>query len=123
VSEVIVIYDGECELCKNAVAWVSKKLVINAVGFHTAELSRYSLSFEECSREVFVIHDQDRWSGSEAVAFLLKARGSKGMAAVIIALGPISRFAYQWVANNRDSLLVRLLARLLAMKSRGDSAY
>ncbi|KAB2641413.1 MAG: DUF393 domain-containing protein [Verrucomicrobia bacterium] len=113
MSEITVIYDGQCELCQNAISWVSKQLVINAVDLHTAELSRYSLSEEQCSREVFVIYKQSRWSGAEAVAFLLIARGNKITGALVTALGPISRFAYRWVASNRSSLPVKILSRLL----------
>jgi predicted DCC family thiol-disulfide oxidoreductase YuxK len=114
MNEVIVIYDRQCDLCRNAVAWVSKKLVIDAIDFHTGELSRYSLSKEQCAREVFVICGNERWSGAGAVAFLLKARGNKFGAAVIAGLGPISRFGYRWVASNRSSWPVKILSRLLA---------
>jgi len=114
MNEVTVIYDGQCELCKNSVAWVSKKLAITAVDFHTADLSRYSLSKEQCAREVFVIQGNERWSGAGAVAFLLKARGNKFGSGLITGLGPLSRFGYRWVASNRGSWPVKILSRLLA---------
>ena len=31
LSEIIVIFDGKCELCKNSISWVSKKLKISAI--------------------------------------------------------------------------------------------
>ena len=114
VNEVTVIYDGQCEFCKNALSWVDKKLVTNAIDFHTADLTIYNLSKEQCSREVFVINHQKTLGGAAAVAFLLKARGNRVSSAFITALGPISRIGYRWVANNINSLAVKILSRLLS---------
>jgi predicted DCC family thiol-disulfide oxidoreductase YuxK len=58
VSELVLIYDGQGELCKNSVSWVQQKLEILPLDFRSADLSRFGLSKEECSREVFVISDQ-----------------------------------------------------------------
>jgi len=112
-SEITVIYDGQCQLCNNSIVWVSKKLAINVVDFHTAELSRYGLSREQCAREVFVITPENRYSGAQAAAFLLKARGNKFLAAVITISGPLGRAGYRWVAGNRNSWPVKILSRLL----------
>jgi len=111
--EITVIYDGQCQLCKNSIAWVGKKLAISVVDFHTAELSRYGLSHEQCAREVFVITPENRYSGARAVAFLLKARGNKVLAAVITISGPLGRAGYRWVAGYRNSWPVKILSRLL----------
>ena len=113
MNDITVIYDGQCELCRNAITWVNKKVEINSVDFHSAELSQYSLTKEQCSREVFVICGESRWNGAEAVAFLLKVRGNKFLAALITAFGPFSRSAYRWIASNRNSIPVKFLARLL----------
>ncbi len=117
MSEVTVIYDGQCELCRNAISWAGKKLEITTVDFHTAELSQYSLSKEQCARSVFVIYEQNRWSGADAVAFLLKRRGNRFTGAVITALGPISHSGYRWVATNRSSFPVKILSRWLKARS------
>ena len=113
MSEITVIYDGHCQLCKNSIAWISKKLAINVVDFHTAELTRYGLSREQCAREVFVITPENRYSGAQAAAFLLKARGNKVLAAVITISGPLGRAGYRWVAGNRNSWPVKILSWLL----------
>jgi predicted DCC family thiol-disulfide oxidoreductase YuxK len=113
VSEITVIYDGQCQLCKNSVSWVSKKLAINLVDFHTAELARYRLSPEQCAREVFVITEGKRYSGAQAVAFLLKTRGNKVLAAVITLSGPVGRAGYRWVAGHRNTWPVKVLSRIL----------
>ena len=117
MSDIVLIYDGQCELCKNSISWVRKELAITALDFHTTELSQFNLSSEQCSREVFLLHEQIRLSGAPAVAYVLKARGNTVMAAIITALGPVSRFMYRWVANHRNSLPVKALSRWLSARS------
>ena len=58
MSEISVIYDGKCELCIDSINWLQKKIQITALDFHSAELSSFGLSLEQCSREVFVITDR-----------------------------------------------------------------
>jgi predicted DCC family thiol-disulfide oxidoreductase YuxK len=113
VSEIFVIYDGQCQLCKNSITWVSKKLVITPLDFHTAELTRFGLSIEQCSREVIVITDQGQFSGAGGVAILLNRRGNKILSTLITLSGQIGRSGYKWVASHRNSLPVKILSRLL----------
>lgn len=113
MSEIIVVFDGQCELCKNSIAWVSKKLVISAIDFHTTDLSEFDLDVHQCSREVFVLHNQIRLSGAKAVAYLLSARGDKMLAMLITALGPFSTLVYKWIANHRRSWSVKMLSRVI----------
>ncbi len=114
LSEIIVIFDGKCELCKNSISWVSKKLKISAIDFHTADLSKLELTKEQCAQEVFVVYENKTLSGADAVALLLKLRGNRIAALIIKALGPVSRFGYRWVASNRKSVSVKIISRLLA---------
>jgi predicted DCC family thiol-disulfide oxidoreductase YuxK len=114
MSEIIVIYDGKCELCKNSVYWIRKKLEISAFDFHIADLSQFNLSKEQCAREVFAISGQQQFSGAKAVAFLLKRRGNKVLSALLTISGPLGRIGYQWVARNRNSLPVKALSRFLS---------
>ena len=113
MSEIIVIYDGKCEFCKNSISWVSKKLEISAIDFHSADLAQFGLSEEQCSREVFVITEQHRFSGAQAAAFLLQRRGNKVLSALISFSGPLGRIVYRWVASHRNSWPVKILSRLL----------
>lgn len=113
MSEIVVIYDGQCELCKNSIAWVQKKLSVTALDFHSANLANFGLSKEQCSREVFVITQDKRTGGSEAIAVLLKARGNKVLSNLISISGPLSRKSYKWVAANRNSFLVKVLSDVL----------
>ena len=113
MSEVVVIFDGKCELCKNSIYWIEKKLEIKALDFHTADLSKFNLTFEQCSREVFVLADEKVFSGAKAVAYLLRRRGNKFLSLLITLSGPLGRIGYKWVARNRSSAPVKLLSRLL----------
>jgi predicted DCC family thiol-disulfide oxidoreductase YuxK len=113
MREIFVIYDGQCELCQNSVFWVEKKLAITALDFHTAELSRFDLTKEQCAREVFVITRDSRASGAQAVALLLNLRGNKVLSKLITISGPIARAGYKWVAANRNSVPVKILAKLI----------
>ena len=113
MSEITVIYDGQCQLCKNSISWVSKKLVITALDFHTTDLTQFQLSADQCSREVFVITAGKRYSGAQAVAFLLKVRGNGVLSALITLSGPLGRFGYRWVAGNRNSWPVKILSSFL----------
>ena len=113
MREISVIYDGECELCNNSINWLRKKIEITALDFHTADLSQFGLSLEQCSREVFVVTGDKTFSGAGAVAFLLKYRGNRVLSILITLSGPIGRSGYRWVAGNRNSAPVKLLSRLL----------
>ena len=113
MSEIISIYDGQCELCKNSVSWVQKKLDITALDFHTSDLSQFGLSKEQCSREVFVIRDKSQYRGAQAAAYLLNQRGNKVLSTLINASGPIGRTTYKWVAANRTSTPVKTLSKLM----------
>ena len=77
MTEIVVIYDGKCEFCKNSIFWIEKKLKIKALDFHATDLSKFNLTFEQCSREVFVLADSKTFSGAKAVAFLLRRNPSR----------------------------------------------
>jgi predicted DCC family thiol-disulfide oxidoreductase YuxK len=113
MTEIIVIFDGKCQLCKNSIFWIEKKLRIKALDFHTTDLSKFNLTLEQCAREVFVLADEKTFSGAKAVAFLLRRRGNKVLSSLITLSGPLGRIGYRWVARNRSSAPVKLLSRLL----------
>ena len=113
MTETVVIFDGKCELCKNSIFWIEKKLKIKALDFHTTDLTKFNLTLDQCAREVFVLADKKTFSGAKAVAFLLRRRGNKFLSLLITLSGPLGRVGYQWVARNRSSVPVKLLGRLL----------
>ena len=41
MNQITVIYDGECEFCKQSVSWIEQKLEISEIPFQAADLSPY----------------------------------------------------------------------------------
>lgn len=113
MSKLVVFYDGQCELCKNSIYWVGKKLDIDAIDYHVADLEKFGLTLEQCSREVIVIDQNQKYAGADAAAFLLAKRGNTNLARTVKSLGPISRFIYRWIAGHRRSFPVKFLSYLL----------
>lgn len=113
MSKLVVFYDGQCELCKNSIYWVGKKLDIDAIDYHVADLEKFGLTLEQCSREVIVIDQNQKYAGADAAAFLLAKRGNTNLARTVKSLGPISRFIYRWIAGHRRSIPVKFLSYLL----------
>jgi predicted DCC family thiol-disulfide oxidoreductase YuxK len=113
MSKLIVIYDGQCQLCINSVAWVQKRLSVEAISYQKADLPQFDLSRAECERQVYVIADGVKYAGAAAVVVLLRFRGNKVLARLLQASGPVGQKAYLWVAGNRSSKLVRVLSHLL----------
>ena len=118
MSEISVVYDGKCELCNNSINWLRKKIEITALDFHSADLSQFGLTLQQCSREVFVITGTKQLSGAGAVAYLLRVRGNRVLSSLITLSGPIGRSGYRWVAGNRNSAPVKLLTYLLRVSLR-----
>lgn len=113
MNKLIVIYDGQCELCKRSISWVKKGLPIDAIAYQDSDLVIFGLTTTQCAKSVYVIDGQSQYKGADAVALLLKKRGNKVLAMVLSASGPIGRWGYRWVASHRSSLLVRTLTRLI----------
>lgn len=113
MNKLIVIYDGQCELCKRSITWVKKRLVIDAITYQDSDLAIFGLTATQCAKAVYVIDGQSQYEGADAVALLLKKRGNKVLALLLSASGPIGRWGYHWVASHRSSLLVRILSRLI----------
>ena len=113
MNKLIVIYDGQCDLCKRSITWVKKGLPIDAISYQDGDLASFGLTTTQCAKSVYVIDGQSQYNGADAVALLLKKRGNKVLAKLLSASGPIGRWGYLWVANHRSSLLVRTLTRLI----------
>lgn len=113
LSSLLVIYDGQCDFCIAWLRWLQKKLTVNSISFHEAELTQFGLTREECSQSVFVVTPTQKYSGAAAIALLLKARGNSVPAFLIRALGPVGRYGYRWVAAHRNSLPIRYWTKAL----------
>jgi len=113
MNKLIVIYDGQCDLCKRSLSWVQKRLTVEAITYQDGDLASFGLTTTQCAKAVYVIDGQSQYKGAEAVALLLKKRGNKVLAKLVTASGPLGRWGYLWVANHRSSLLVRIVGRLI----------
>ena len=110
---ITVIYDGECQLCRNSINWLGKKLSFNALSYQSAPLDQYGLTLTECEKQVYAISDSKKYAGVSAVIFLLNARGNKVSAFILKASGPIGAAGYKLIASNRQSFFVRGLSRFI----------
>jgi predicted DCC family thiol-disulfide oxidoreductase YuxK len=114
MPEILVFYDGQCDLCKNSISWLGKRLNFQAIDYHVAQLKKYNLTLEQCSREVIVIDHHQQYAGAAAASFLLQKRGNTKLSTIIRFFGPISRFVYRWIANHRRSIPVKILSSWLS---------
>jgi len=111
--EIVIIYDGECDFCAECVKWVLKRVTATALPFQRADLSKYGVTYERCSKEVVAIINGKVFGGASAVAKLLRASGYKNLATLLTLSGALGRTGYSWVAANRNSAIIRLLHRVL----------
>jgi predicted DCC family thiol-disulfide oxidoreductase YuxK len=118
MSQITVIFDGQCEFCQQSVTWIQCKLVITALPFQTSDLSAYNLTREQCAKQVYVVSQGVTYGGAAAIAFLLKRRGNRIQSGLIKASGPIGRAAYRWIAGHRNSWPVKLATKVLTFLNR-----
>ena len=115
--DIVLIYDGECDFCKESVKWLQSKLELTALPFQSADLARYNLTYEQCSKEVVAITDGKIFGGAKAIAVLIRARGNQVLASLIAISGPLGRAGYKWVATHRQGLLVQFATTYLKRKN------
>jgi predicted DCC family thiol-disulfide oxidoreductase YuxK len=118
MNHITVVFDGECEFCRQSVAWIQKRLEIFATPFQTAELSTFNLTRELCAKQVYVISDGSTYGGADAIAFLLKQRGNRVQSTLITMSGGLGRAAYRWIASHRNSWPVKLATKVLIFLNR-----
>ena len=113
MSTITVIFDGDCEFCQQSVQWIQRKLVVEALAFQTADLETFSLTKEQCAKQVYVITDSEVYGGADAIRYLLKKRGNRIGAMLLGATGNLGRAAYRWVASHRSSWVIKVATRVL----------
>jgi predicted DCC family thiol-disulfide oxidoreductase YuxK len=113
MTQITVIFDGQCEFCQQSVSWIQRNLEITAIPFQTADLSSFNLSKEQCAKQVYVISEGVTYGGADAIAYLMKQRGNRLLWLSIKASGPLGRAKYRWIATHRNSIPVKLASRLL----------
>ena len=118
MSHITVIFDGECEFCRQSVAWIQRNLAITALPFQTADISTFNLTREQCAKQVYVISGGSTYGGADAIAFLLKHRGNRVQSTLITASGGLGRASYRWIASHRNSLPVKFATKVLTLLNR-----
>jgi predicted DCC family thiol-disulfide oxidoreductase YuxK len=113
MSQLTVIFDGQCHFCQQSVTWIARKLAVTALPFQTSDVAPFNLTKEQCAKQVYVISQGTTYGGAAAIAFLLKRRGNRIQSALITGSGPIGRASYRWIASHRNSIPVKLATRIL----------
>ena len=118
MSQITVIFDGQCQFCQQSVTWIARKLTITALPFQTSDLAPFNLTKEQCAKQVYVISAGTTYGGATAIAFLLRRRGNRIQSELITASGPVGRAGYRWIAGHRNSWPVKLSTRILTYLNR-----
>ena len=113
MSQITVIFDGQCHFCQQSVTWISHKLTITALPFQTSDLAPFNLSKEQCAKQVYVVSQGVTYGGAAAIAFLMKQRGNRLLWLSIKISGPLGRAGYRWIAAHRNSLPVKVATKIL----------
>ncbi|MTA86509.1 MAG: DUF393 domain-containing protein [Actinobacteria bacterium] len=116
-NQIIVLYDGECAFCESSIQWIEQRLDVDSKSFQKADLTKYGLTYQECSKSVQVILTGSVLAGAPAIAFLLKKRGNRLLGLFVIASGPLGRFGYKWIAAHRSSHVVAALHQILKLSN------
>jgi predicted DCC family thiol-disulfide oxidoreductase YuxK len=110
---IVVLTDGQCRFCEATLAWVQKKLVVDAIAFQEADLAQYGLTYEACSKALHVLHAGKVYVGADSIAYLLGRRGNWVLGFIVRASGPLGRFGYKWVAGHRNSFIIRFATNMI----------
>ncbi len=113
MSQITVIFDGQCHFCQQSVTWIARKLTITALPYQTSDLTLFNLTKEQCAKQVYVVSQGSTYGGATAIAFLLKRRGNQIQSGLITTSGPLGHAGYRWIASHRNSIPVKLATRLL----------
>jgi predicted DCC family thiol-disulfide oxidoreductase YuxK len=113
MAEIVVLTDGECRFCEATLAWMQKKLVVDATPYQRADLAQYGLTMAECEKALHVVIAGKVYVGANAIAYLLGRRGNWVLGFIVRASGPLGRYGYKWVAGHRDSWVIRFATKVL----------
>jgi predicted DCC family thiol-disulfide oxidoreductase YuxK len=114
---ITVIYDGQCRFCRACLDWLEEKVKVEKFAYQDTDTTRFGLSKEECSKQVYIQHHGQLSAGASAIAILLKVRGNRISAFLIRLSGPLAAMGYRWVAAHRNSLLIRVATKILERRT------
>ena len=110
---IVVLTDGQCRFCEATLAWVQKKLIVDAIAFQEADLAQYGLTYKACSKALHVLHAGKVYVGADSIAYLLGRRGNWVLGFIVRASGALGRFGYKWVAGHRNSFIIRFATKVI----------
>ena len=113
MSQITVIFDGQCHFCQQSVTWIARKLTVTALPFQTSDLAPFNLTKEQCAKQVYVVSQGVTYGGAAAIAFLMKQRGNRLLWLSIKISGPLGCAGYRWIAAHRNSLPVKVATKIL----------
>jgi predicted DCC family thiol-disulfide oxidoreductase YuxK len=121
MNKITVIYDGECEFCKQSLTWLARKLELRALPFQCSDLAPFNLTFEQCAKQVWAIKEGRQYGGADAIALLLQHRGNTLLAFLIRVSGDCGRAGYRAVASHRNSIPVTMMTKVLKLSNNSYS--
>ena len=97
---MIIIYDGDCEFCRNALTWLERRVSVIVLAYKVSDVSAYQLTDSQCAEAVQLILPDRHLSGAGAVAYLLRQTRWRTLGRLIDVSGPFGRHAYRWIATH-----------------------
>jgi predicted DCC family thiol-disulfide oxidoreductase YuxK len=106
-----LVFDGDCGFCTTVAKHFEKRsrVPIEIAAWQLTDLSRWSLTAEQASAQVYLVADGTLFGGHEAFAEFMRLQGDpfhRAVAGVMRAPGlrRISAWGYRVVAKNRHRL-------------------
>jgi predicted DCC family thiol-disulfide oxidoreductase YuxK len=114
---ITVIYDGQCRFCRACLSWLEVELKVTKLAYQEIDTTRFGLTKEQCSSQVYLQIQGEIFAGATAVAKLLEVRGNKFFAQVIFRSGPLAHIGYRWVASHRNSWIIKSATQIIERRS------
>lgn len=105
----VLIYDGDCAFCNRSLQFGLKNLAWFPVyrAFQDLPNEAFGLRRADFESSIWLIGPSAKFAGHRAAAWILLQQKNplhRLLGALIELAGPVSKFAYAWVAKNRHRL-------------------
>ena len=113
----VIIYDGECSLCRGSKDWIARRALPESLEFITCQSNererRYPhLLLRDCMSAVHIVLPDGRvFAGADAIPHVLSFLKGWRWVAKCLLIFPFTFFArhvYGWIARNRQFISCRL---------------
>lgn len=112
-----VIHDGNCRFCRACLNWLELKLKVTKLAYQEIDTTRFGITKEQCSTQVYVEIQGEVFAGATAIAKLLDARGNRILPQLIRRSGPLAHIGYRWVATHRNSWIIKGVTKIIERRS------